>query len=732
MNSIIDSRKLSTLFGVKSAFFQNSIQYLNQSKRKSRKAYDFYFNKWKKSFEKLYKLQNLTHQLFLNHTYLYYLVETIILHFIERRLQNIQEKNKIKEVFNKKLKHLKINELFNWLSDADSFTNLIVDKIRNYNISNEDLFFHIYQEIINPSARHEKGEYYTPKNLARLMTEDVYSLGMKVIDCSCGSGIFLMEIIKIILNSDLNNKEKIINLNSIYGLDINPIAILVTTANFLLNIQEIYNILEGFLPTINFYRFDPLNPTDDFLFPYQDFENKFDLIIGNPPWLTYKDVNDKKYQIILRNLADRLGIKPQSQYITHIEIASLFFYQTPKLFLKNNGTIFLILTKSVLTGDHCFKFRAFKFFYDLEIWDFKQYTFFSMDFIILKSKFDYSQGRINDTSKTFIESKYPIHTKIFDQNLNLIEETNYFSVKIGEQGAKSIIPSEQYHKLIKISTSYYKKWFFQGATLVPRALTYFSIVNVKESDKILIISPDVDSIKQGKPPWNKVFYKEESIENNFHFKTFLNKDLVPFDIKKIRNIFLPVNEKLNFSKKYIEKLPYGEKFYNKINNFYKKFKKETSNINTLFDNLNYWNKLSKQNSNKIYLVVYNASGSKIKSAVINNEKEKIIICSENYYFSTNNKEEAYYLTSILNAPILSENIKIVKSSRHIHKRPFDFPIPKFDPNNSNHQKLSKIGMKAEKKVNVIVQKDEKISVIKVKENISNILDEINKIVQKII
>ena len=41
-------------------------------------------------------------------------------------------------------------------------------------------------------------------------------------------------------------------------------------------------------------------------------------------------------------------------------------------------------------------------------------------------------------------------------------------------------------------------------------------------------------------------------------------------------------------------------------------------------------------------------------------------------------------------------------------------------------------MKAEKKVNVIVQKDEKISVIKVKEKISNILDEINKIVQKII
>ncbi len=75
---------------------------------------------------------------------------------------------------------------------------------------------------------------------------------------------------------------------------------------------------------------------------------------------------------------------------------------------------------------------------------------------------------------------------------------------------------------------------------------------------------------------------------------------------------------------------------------YQKNKKKTSKINTLFDNLNYWNKLKKQHYNKSYIVVYNASGSNLKSAVIDNQKQKLIIASENYYYSTDSEDEAYF------------------------------------------------------------------------------------------
>ena len=47
----------------------------------------------------------------------------------------------------------------------------------------------------------------------------------------------------------------------------------------------------------------------------------------------------------------------------------------------------------------------------------------------------------------------------------------------------------------------------------------------------------------------------------------------------------------------------------------------------------------------------------------------------------------------MNSPILSKNIKLIKSSRHIHKRPFSFPIPLYDNDNELHRKLAKKSQK---------------------------------------
>jgi len=155
-------------------------------------------------------------------------------------------------------------------------------------------------------------------------------------------------------------------------------------------------------------------------------------------------------------------------------------------------------------------------------------------------------------------------------------------------------------------------------------------------------------------------------------------------------------------------------FYTEINNFYKKNKKGTSNIDSLFLNLNYWNKLTKQANNKQYIVVYNASGSRLKSAVIDNEEHGIVICSENYYFSTDSLNEAHYLSAIFNSPVLSKNIKLIKSSRHIHKRPFSFPIPLYDSDNDIHRKLAKKSRKYHSIVQDLVFNNKNITAEKVR------------------
>lgn len=278
-----------------------------------------------------------------------------------------------------------------------------------------------------------------------------------------------------------------------------------------------------------------------------------------------------------------------------------------------------------------------------------------------------------------------------------------------------------------MSTSPYKNKFFQGATLVPKPLVFFQVEKKNNDD--LIISSDSDIISRAKKNW-RYFFQNKEIEEVFRYKTFLNKDLVPFIVKKFRFVFLPVNDKFEFDIHYLRQKPKAFRFYNEMNEIYQKRKKETSKINTLFANLNYLNKLIKQFGNKDYLIVYNASGSNLKAAVVQNRKKKIIVSSENYYFTTESKEEAYYLAGILNSPGFTKSVRLIKSSRYIHKRPFLFPIPLYNENNETHRKIAKKALKCETIVQDLFFNNPNINAGKVKIIINQKLQIINKLVEQ--
>jgi hypothetical protein len=381
------------------------------------------------------------------------------------------------------------------------------------------------------------------------------------------------------------------------------------------------------------------------------------------------------------------------------------------------------MPKSVLNGDHCFKFRKFSTFNNIEIWDFPNNYFFNVDHICLKAEY------VGTRSEIKITEKYPIKAKIFDNNLELQENTTYSSLEYGEKGAKIILPEKELKFLDKRSISPYKAKFFQGATLVPRSLVFFKTDEI--SDNFLEISSDTQMSKRSKTVW-KYNFQKKFIERKFGFKSFLNKDLIPFFIKEFKNVFLPVNSSLKWDKNLLNDNPKAQSFYKEINNFYKKNKKTTSNIDTLFLNLNYWNKLTKQAKNRQYIVVYNASGSRVKSAVIDNEDIRIIICSENYYFSTNSLNEAHYLCAIFNSPVISKNIKLIKSSRHIHKRPFSFPIPLYDIDNDSHRKLAKKSVKYHSIVQDLVYNNRNITSEKVRTFIHPKLVKLDILTKKVV
>jgi hypothetical protein len=151
------------------------------------------------------------------------------------------------------------------------------------------------------------------------------------------------------------------------------------------------------------------------------------------------------------------------------------------------------------------------------------------------------------------------------------------------------------------------------------------------------------------------------------------------------------------------------------------------------DNLNRWSKLINYRQTSKIKVVYNNSGSTVNSAVVQGD---FLITGDLSFFSTDNINEAYYLSAILNSPLLTYQVQIKKSSRHIFKLPFEIPIKIFDDTNKNHLELANLARKAHKMsesltLEMLKRNSENVSKIKIQkvlgENLAPILRQIDKI-----
>ena len=436
---ILDAGMVVELFGFNSMIYNESLQYLRKKTDGNDKFIEFYTS-WSEIFSRIYG-KEISLELFITHSYFTHILKILM---ISRLLSN--KVLIFEEIFNKyKSSNMtdlgldKINYYF-WIYLNKSLVKKIIEKIKDVKTAKEDLFSTLYQQIFLSDLRHKTGEFFTPSVLVNKMVDDSYKVGLKVLDPSCGSGNFLVNIILRIINSPLSEQKKQAAISNVYGFDINPLAVYTTKINIAILLFEHFHSKNSEIFDYNIVVVDSLFP--EFIETKnqksgEDLYNSFDLVIGNPPWLTYKDLQDKDYQTKIRELSDILKIKPSSQYITHIELAAVFYYAIPSKFLKLSGIIFFVMPKSVINGDHCYTFRSFSIFNnDLEIWDFKKSYLFNVPHICLKAEY------IDKQNKYSTVDKYPIKTKIFNDKLELIEETIYSSLEIKEDGAKLLLAKE--------------------------------------------------------------------------------------------------------------------------------------------------------------------------------------------------------------------------------------------------------------------------------------------------
>lgn len=119
-----------------------------------------------------------------------------------------------------------------------------------------DLLKKLYHYLLPRDIRHDLGEYYTPDWLAeRLIRQtlggaDLGDATKRVLDPSCGSGTFLVILIKYIreraAKEKRNDTETLrLILKNVVGIDLNPLAVIAARTNYLLALGDLLKASKG-------------------------------------------------------------------------------------------------------------------------------------------------------------------------------------------------------------------------------------------------------------------------------------------------------------------------------------------------------------------------------------------------------------------------------------------------------------------------------------------------------
>ncbi len=484
-------------------------------------------------------------------------------------------------------------------------------------------------------------------------------------------------------------------------------------------------------------------------------KEKFDVIIGNPPWLSYRYVDKGEYQKFLKEMivekykllggiSAGIKMKVKAELMTHIELATLFFLRTADLYLKEKGVIGFVMPRSLFTADQHNVFRTQHYSTKLgfkEVWDLEKvkplFNVPTCVFIARKGLSTISPYRAEFVSGNLERKNAGLSDA--EKSLEVKEGNLYLSAK----GERSFLSSSE-EGIMEQQRSPYHSLFKQGATIVPRN---FWFVDIKPHPKLGInpSAPYVEtseaSEKTAKENYKGISFKG-NIEKDFLYATLLSTDVVPFGHLDFRIVVLPLinlqchPELVSGSKEMPKQVRHDtsdvrysiikEAEANKkgfihlskwLHTAQKKWEgKRSAKADKIdvVDWLDYRHKLSGQRQAR-YKVLYPTSATYLCGCVIEKKAIKIEIEEQilelqdfiadhiTYYYDTNNKLEAQFIATMLNSPIVDELIKPMQARgsfgpRHIHKKVWELPIPKFDSSNEKHIALVRLGEDCTKKV----------------------------------
>jgi methylase of polypeptide subunit release factors len=210
------------------------------------------FKEWNGLLAKVYGSEVGDEGLFITHTYLALLSRAIVTLalFAKDKRSNEMYRGLVDGAFFRKrrLNNLAEPDFFSWALDtpAESILIEIIGKlftcleVYDFRHLQGDILKELYQGLVDPQSRHDLGEYYTPDWLAELTLETIGYRGGRLLDPACGSGSFLYAAARRLRDETRLTSGMLVQvaLESLIGIDVHPVAVLMTKANLLLSLRE--------------------------------------------------------------------------------------------------------------------------------------------------------------------------------------------------------------------------------------------------------------------------------------------------------------------------------------------------------------------------------------------------------------------------------------------------------------------------------------------------------------
>ncbi|RPJ77764.1 MAG: hypothetical protein EHM20_05505, partial [Alphaproteobacteria bacterium] len=266
------------------------------------------------------------------------------------------------------------SKLADFLDARQDNYQYVLWKLYDFNYLPVELISRIYEEFIPK----RKDITYTPAHLVNFMVDECMPISkpkidIRIIDVSCGSGIFLVAAFKRIVQwwqkeqyestGEIKppniRKLNSILLNSIYGVDLEPEAVKLAIFSLAVALFDMLEPMKAWNELIEEKLIDlSVNIIAQDFFDFVKTNKKFDVVIGNPPFNSPVKGNDKKEEKKARDeYWNDITAKVKPDFdIPDKNIALLFLQQAMKI-LEKGGLLSFVMPSGPLLYNKTLTYR---------------------------------------------------------------------------------------------------------------------------------------------------------------------------------------------------------------------------------------------------------------------------------------------------------------------------------------------------------------------------------------